>query len=61
MVGGTACLTLETPAKSRLRTAGLYYVQDYLMAKETLAAANTYPFINTALEILTIDSRVWTI
>jgi hypothetical protein len=61
MIGGTACLIFEISAKFWLRTADLYYVQDYLIAKKILTAANTYFFINTIFEILTIDSRVWII
>jgi hypothetical protein len=61
MVEGTACLIFEILAKFRFRAAGLCYVQNYLIIKEILVAANTYSFINTIFEILTIDSRVWII
>ena len=57
-VRGVGSATLELPLSSRLRNAGVSYIQHYPSFKEKFAAGNTYPFSNDAFSSLALSPEV---
>lgn len=47
-----------TPPESRLRRGGILYGQMYSLTKEIIDAARTYPFQNSNLRHLALDSQL---
>ena len=50
-------MTTLTPPESRLRRGGILYSQIYSLTKEIIDAARTYPFQNSDLRHLALDSQ----
>ncbi|EXK77993.1 hypothetical protein FOQG_17322 [Fusarium oxysporum f. sp. raphani 54005] len=58
MLHDTGSLTVETGQQSSRRKAGLLYSQFYPSFKEVFAEGNVYPFTNTAIETLVLQSKI---